>query len=149
MFIINFFLNTKYLLLNNNKVIAMLRVRKYRIYPTEEQRKAIMTTFGCARVVYNACLDAYNQHYTEWKKGGKLPDTFDNSLPKVSELKPEKPWLAEADSLALGQARLNFINALDAFYKSRSGERKGQKVGFPKYKKTWEMPICLHNGESG
>ena len=113
----------------------MVKVFKFRIYPTEQQKKVIMITFGCARVVYNACLDTYNQHYTEWKNNGKLPNTFDNSLPKISELKPTMPWLAEADSVALSNAIRHFYNALDAFYKSRSGERKGQKIGFPKHKK--------------
>ena len=127
----------------------MVKAIQYRIYPTREQKEAMMVTFGCARVVYNACLDAYNRHYTEWKEGGKVADTFDNSLPLVSELKKDMPWLAKADSLALGQARLNFMNALDAFYKSRSGERKGRKVGFPKHKKRGKARFSYTTANQG
>jgi len=113
----------------------MLVVRKYRIYPTETQKNTIMVTFGCARAVYNACLDAQNQHYEQWKNNGKTEGAFNNSLPKISELKPKMPWLAKADSLALGMARLYFISALNAFFESRAGKRKGPKIHYPKHKK--------------
>jgi putative transposase len=110
-------------------------VRQYRIYPDEKQRQTIMQTFGCVRAVYNACLDAINQHYQEWVEKGKPEGQLDTSTPKISELKPDKPWFANADSLALSVARMDFFNALDSYYKSRNGQRKGQKVGFPKHKK--------------
>ena len=113
----------------------MLVNRKYRIYPTEEQKKTIMITFGCARVVYNACLDARNQHYEQWKNAGKPEGGFDNSLPKISELKSMMPWLAQSDSLALSCAKMNFISALNAFFDSLSGKRKGPKIHYPKHKK--------------
>ena len=110
-------------------------VRQYRIYPDEKQKETIMQTFGCVRVVYNSCLDAIRLHYQEWVDKGKSEGQFDNTIPKVSELKLERPWFSNADSLALGASRMNFIDALNSYYASKKGQRKGEKVGFPKHKK--------------
>ena len=94
-----------------------------------------MQTFGCVRVVYNACLDTRNQHYKEWVENGKPEGQLNTTIPKVSELKTTRPWFANADSLALGAARMDFFNAVDAYFKSKNGQQKGKNVGFPKHKK--------------
>lgn len=104
---------------------------KYRIYPDAEQKQKMMQFFGCVRVVYNMCLDNYCQKYEEWKKNG----TDIGKTPLVTEFKKEKFFLKDCDNAALAYARSNFEKALSDFFKSKKGERKGKRVGFPKHKK--------------
>ncbi|MBR6517591.1 MAG: helix-turn-helix domain-containing protein, partial [Bacilli bacterium] len=44
----------------------MYKAYKYRIYPNKEQRQKFMQFFGCARLVYNKCIDWYSEAYKEW-----------------------------------------------------------------------------------
>lgn len=104
---------------------------KYRIYPNKEQRQKMMQFFGCVRVVYNMCLDHYCEEYKEWKENGKEIE----KTPLVTVFKKEKDFLKDCDNAALAYARSNFEKALSDFFKSKKGERKGRKVGFPKHKK--------------
>lgn len=112
----------------------MIKAFKFRLYPNEQQKRAIMVTFGCARVVYNACIDARNEQYKAWIDNGRQ-GKFESTTPKVKELKKTRPWLKEADSLALANAVMYFYGALKAYFDSKSGKRKGPKVRFPKHKK--------------
>ncbi|MBR6516123.1 MAG: helix-turn-helix domain-containing protein, partial [Bacilli bacterium] len=61
----------------------MYRAYKYRIYPNKEQRQKFMQFFGCARLVYNKCIDWYSEAYKEWKENG----TPIGKLPLVTEFK--------------------------------------------------------------
>jgi putative transposase len=55
-------------------------------------------------------------------------------VPTEASLKKELPYLKEVDSIALQQSRLRLQVANDNFYKSRSGKRKGPRIGAPKFK---------------
>ena len=119
----------------------MRRGYKYRIYPTSEQSQAIARNVGCARFVYNALLDDYKQ---------QLDNGLKPVVKKVTEVKTEHLFLNEADSLALSDARLHLCQALDNFFKSRSGKRKGKRVKFPKrhkkHKCKWRYTTNNQNG---
>lgn len=113
----------------------MTAVRKYRIYPTQEQQSAILQTCGCCRVVYNACIEAYNTNYNNWVEQGKPQGEMDDDIPTARQIQDDgRPWMKAADALAVSDARMNFFKALNAFFASRNGKRKGRKVGFPKFK---------------
>ena len=60
---------------------------------------------------------------------------YEHKYKEVSAYKKEYVWLKEADSQALAWEKVKLLNAYSNFYKSLNGERKGEKVGFPKYKK--------------
>lgn len=102
----------------------MYKAFKYRLLPDEEQLSQIKMNCGCSRVVYNNLLAVV----VDKLKVGEPP-----SVPVVTSLYEEFPFLKNADSLALANSRLNLNNALSGFWKSRKGTRKG-KLGFPKYK---------------
>lgn len=51
------------------------------------------------------------------------------------QYKEEFEWLKEVDSTALQQSRMDLTKAYSNFFKSLKGQRKGSKVGFPKFKK--------------
>lgn len=109
----------------------MLKGQSYRIYPTEEQEQKFRMFFGCARSMYNKCLGWYQDAYKEWKENG----TDIGPLPYVTAFKKEFEYFKECDNAAILFSRANFETALKNFFKSKKGERKGRKVGFPKFKK--------------
>ena len=106
---------------------------KTRIYPSEEQKVILDKTFGCCRVVYNERLTEHINYSNTYKDNPNKPK-FKGTLPK--ELREKKyPWLGEDTiSEALVQSQRNCESAYSNFFKSRKGQRKGKKVGRPKFK---------------
>ena len=106
---------------------------KVRLYPSEEQKVVLNKTFGCCRVVYNERL-AEHINYSDTYKDNPNKPKFKGTLPK--ELREKKyPWLGEGTiSEALMQSQRNCESAYSNFFKSRKGQRKGKKVGYPKFK---------------
>ena len=106
---------------------------KLRIYPSEEQKVVLNKTFGCCRVVYNERLSEHINYYNTYKDNPNRPK-FKGTLPK--ELREKKyPWLNE-DTIAeaLIQSQRNCEQAYSNFFKSLKNQRKGKKVGYPKFK---------------
>ena len=101
----------------------LLLAYKYRIYPNKEQQIFIEKTFGCCRFVYNQTL-AYKKDL--YKKEKKTMSKFDCNNYCNQILKPQYPWLREADSCAL----INSIFHMDAAYQNffKYG------FGYPKFK---------------
>lgn len=114
----------------SHKVHKALKVR---VYPSEEQKVILNKTFGCCRVVYNERLAEHINYYNTYGDNPNKPK-FKGTLPK--ELRETKyPWLGE-DTIAeaLIQSQRNCEQAYTNFFKSYKGQRKGKKVGRPKYK---------------
>src|SRR5574344_1453677 len=106
---------------------------KVRLYPSEEQKVILNKTFGCCRVVYNERLAEHDDYSNTYRDNPSKPK-FKGIL--VKELREKKyPWLGE-DTIAeaLIQSQRNCENAYSNFFKSRKGQRKGRKVGYPKFK---------------
>jgi len=96
---------------------------RYRIYPDKDQRQKLAATFGCARFVYNKCLDEHERRYAA---GEKYASKTDMNNYCVRTLKKEFPFLKEVDKFALTNAVFN----LDKGY-----QRMFRKQGrHPKYK---------------
>ena len=114
---------------------------KLRIYPTEEQSQLLNQTFGCCRKLYNEHLQERNEFYIEnilpipkEERESKSKDIYKNFKPKTEkEWKEIYPYMKEASSAALQQARIDCDQAFVNFFKSSNGNRKG-KSGFPKFK---------------
>ena len=114
---------------------------KLRIYPTEEQSQLLNQTFGCCRKLYNEHLQERNEFYIEnilpipkEEREIKSKDIYKNFKPKTEkEWKEIYPYMKEASSAALQQARIDCDQAFVNFFKSNNGNRKG-KSGFPKFK---------------
>lgn len=106
---------------------------KVRLYPSEEQKVILNKTFGCCRVVYNERLTEHINYSNTYRDNPNKPK-FKGTLPK--ELRETKyPWLGE-DTIAeaLMQSQRRCEQAYSNFFNSRKGQRKGKKVGYPKYK---------------
>ena len=114
----------------SHKVHKALKVR---LYPSEGQKETLNKTFGCCRVVYNERLSEHINYYNLYKDNPDRPK-FKGLLPK--ELRETKyPWLGDNTiSEALMQSLNNCESAYSNFFKSIKGNRKGRKVGYPKFK---------------
>ena len=114
----------------SHKVHKALKVR---LYPSEEQKVILNKTFGCCRVVYNERLTEHINYYNTYKDNPDRPK-FKGTLPK--ELREKKhPWLGE-DTIAeaLIQSQRNCEQAYSNFFRSLKKQRRGRKVGYPKFK---------------
>lgn len=99
----------------------MLKAYKYRLYPTEDQRKKIDHSIGVCRLVYNLALEVKMRAY---KEHGVKMSSFDLCYQLV-DLKREFTWIDEVDSQAL-QASVKKVDiAFKNFFRG---------AGYPKYK---------------
>lgn len=107
--------------------MEQMKTYKFRIYPSEVQKKIIEKSFGCTRFVYNNMLSLQIKTYEE---EGKCHSKYD-LVKMIPSLKKENEWLKEVDSTCL-QAT---IDDLDSAYSNFFREiKKGNNQGFPKYK---------------
>ena len=111
---------------------GMLLRYRYRIDPTPSQRQALARAFGCARVVYN---DALAERRRASLAGDKLSDTeLQRRVVTLAKTRPGRAWLAEVASVALVQACQDARRAYRNWFDSRSGRRKGRRVGRPRFR---------------
>ena len=103
---------------------------QYRFYPTDQQKQSLAQLFGCVRVVYNDALAIC-------KNAEKNPTIGDLQKIVITQAKktPERDWLKGVSNSPLQQSIADLGVAFKNFFDSCSGRRKGQKVGYPKFKK--------------
>ena len=100
------------------RIVLRSIVRKYRIYPNNEQEVFFAKCFGSVRFIYNKMLSEKQEYYKETGKSLRITP---------AKYKKEFLWLKEVDSLALSNAQLHLETAYKNFFRDKS-------VGFPKYK---------------
>ena len=115
-----------------------MKVFKYRIFPTAEQKEEILLNINCSKYVFNFFLatqkrkdemwyiveEMVQQGYFEennWK--GKFFNVFE-SKNALKELKKNHHWLKKADSIALQASIENLGNAYNKYYKHIGGKPK-------------------------
>lgn len=103
----------------------MKRAYKYRIYPTEEQKKFFNTSFAANRWFYNYALDKINKAYSETKEHLSAQYQVARELPQLKKEENTK-WINQADAMSF----IYTSQALDAAFKKFFKEKKG----FPKFK---------------
>ncbi|WP_017586074.1 RNA-guided endonuclease InsQ/TnpB family protein [Nocardiopsis ganjiahuensis] len=120
----------------------------YRIYPDGEQRLALARLFGCVRVVFNDALERTAAIKASNKLLGpprartaqgpyqRVPKNADLSRELIAQAKktPEREWLSEVSAVPLQQALRDLDQAWAAYEDSKTGKRKGPKVGAPRFK---------------
>ena len=97
--------------------VTMYRSEKYAFRGKKcpgEKRGFFFRNFGCSRKVYNLYTAFYCDRLEEaGYRGGEKPPRI--TLPEVSSFKKDHPYLKEADSLALANAKLDFQEAVRRF----------------------------------
>ena len=96
---------------------------KVRIYPNREQKILLDKTFGANRFVYNYFLNLKSKLYEFYKLGL----SYNHSSKVLTELKRQKTWLKDVDSISLQQTLRDLDSAYQNFF---SGKSK-----YPKFKK--------------
>ena len=96
---------------------------KVRIYPTQEQRVLLEKTFGANRFVYNYFLNLKSKLYEFYK----IRLSYTNSSKVLTELKKQKTWLREVDSVSLQQTLRDLDSAYQNFFNGRGK--------YPKFKR--------------
>jgi len=89
----------------------------YRIYPTEEQQKALEQHFGACRFIYNRFLHIRQTMYEKFKisiSRGYLDDLLSEN--KGGYFKELYPWLKDVNSQSLQQANKNLDTAYQRFF---------------------------------
>lgn len=110
----------------------MIRAHKIRLNPTPEQEIYFRKSAGTARFVYNWGLNRWKE-----AKAQGLSEYGVMAIKKeFNGLKEEQyPWVYEVGKGACEYAFMNLGKALKNYFDSKSGKRKGNKVGFPNFKK--------------
>jgi len=96
---------------------------KVRIYPTRWQRVLLEKTFGANRFVYNYFLNLKSKLYEFYR----INLSYNNSSKVLTELKKQKTWLRDVDSVSLQQTLKDLDIAYLNFF---SGKSK-----YPKFKR--------------
>ena len=106
---------------------------RYRLCPSPGERRSLARVFGCARIVYNDCLRLREECHAAEER---ISDTdVQRRVITLAKLTPEREWLAEVSSVALVQACNDARRAYRNFYSSLSGNRKGRRVGHPRFRR--------------
>lgn len=122
----------------------MIRAHKIRLNPTPEQEIYLRKATGTKRFVYNQALDL-------WKWGKALGATEFGIMEikrQFNLFKAEQyPWMYEVAKDVFEGAFQDLAAALKNYFDSKSGKRKGIKMGFPKYKskKNQKQSFRLNN----
>lgn len=91
---------------------------KYRIFPTDEQKKQLAQTFGCVRLTFNTMLDVRTKAWQQDKHRLSYHDT----AKMLTELKKQEDriFLNDVSSVCLQQALRNLETAFRNFFAGRA-----------------------------
>ena len=126
--------------------------------PTVEQQQALARHAGAARFAFNQCLQTVKAGLTHrktdasidvpwtafdlinvfntWKQSEDAGRVFAiDATGEADVVVTGLPWRAEVCQQVFEEAAVDCGRALAAWSDSRSGKRKGKKVGFPRFKK--------------
>jgi len=111
---------------------AMLRAHKIRLNPTPAQQAYFRKAAGTARFVYNWGLHEVKRAL----EADRTPARALDLKARFNALKRQQfPWVYDVTKCVVEGAFRNLAAALANFRASKRGERKGNKLGFPKFKK--------------
>lgn len=115
--------------MSNKKV---KRAFKFRFYPTPEQEKELLHTWGCVRLVYNKAL---NMRHTAWYKNQERVNYSQTSAALTQWKKQDDlSFLKEVAAVPLQQCLRNLQAAFTNFFEKRTGypkfkSRKNSRLG--------------------
>lgn len=104
------------------------RAYKVELNPSNKQRTLLEKSAGVARFAYNWGL---NERIELYKSEKKSLTAIDQHKILCSKKKTEFPWMYEVSKMAPQEALRDLDTAFKNFFR---GIKKGQKVGFPKFK---------------
>ena len=112
---------------------------KVQLDPTPRQARLLRSHAGAARFAYNAGL----AHVKDMLENGELPEWSHYSLVRwwnankdTLAVNPDTGavWWSQNSKEAYSMALRDLAQGLSNWSKSRKGQRKGRRVGFPRFK---------------
>src|SRR4030042_5665271 len=104
------------------------RAYKVELNPNNKQSTLLEKSAGVARFVYNWGL---RERISLYEKEKKCLTAINQHKILCSKKKTEFPWMYEVSKMAPQEALMNLDTAFKNFFR---GIKKGQKVGFPRFK---------------
>lgn len=124
----------------------MLEAVKVALDPTPRQERLLESHAGAARFAYNAGLAHVKdmlerQEKPEWSYYALRRWWNANKDALAVSMETGKPWWPENSKESYNSGLESLADALKNFSKSRKGQRKGRRMGFPRFKsKDGTMP---------
>ena len=119
-----FFWSTAFFVDGRRTTMLKIKGYKFKLEPTFDQHVLFCRTFGCVRFVYNHFLSLCKNIYE--LEGSSI--SYGKQASMLVELKKEKDFLKEVDSIALQQALKHLQKAYKNFFEH-------PETGYPKFKK--------------
>jgi putative transposase len=114
--------------------VKVTQAYRFALDPTPAQERALRSHAGASRFAWNwalaKCIERYEAE-RRWYSGAELHRLW-NAEKKAD---PALAWWGENSKCAYQESFRDLDRALRDFIKSRKGERKGRRLGFPKFKK--------------
>ena len=104
------------------------RAYKVELKPNNKQRTLLEKSAGTARFAYNWGL---NKRINQYKEEKTTASAIDQHKELCTVKKTEFPWMYEVSKMAPQEALRDLDSAFKYFFR---GIKKGQKIGFPKFK---------------
>ncbi len=114
--------------------MKVIQAYRFALDPAPSQERALRSHAGAARFAWNWGLARCKQRYEaegRWYGAAELHRLW-NAEKKAD---PVLAWWAENSKCVYQEAFRNLDRALSDFIKSKKGQRKGRRLGFPKFKK--------------
>lgn len=102
---------------------------KYRIYPTEEQKKYFDKAFAANRWWWNYQLEKIDKHYKETKEHLSGQYKIARELPQLKK-EEETKWIAGVDAMSFIYTSQALDNAFKKFFKKQGGYPKFKARGY-------------------
>jgi putative transposase len=116
------------------RAVKVIQAFRFALDPSPAQERALRSHAGAARFAWNwglaRCLERHAAE-RKWYSAGELHKLW-NAEKKAD---PGLGWWAENSKCAYQEAFRNLDRALRDYVKSKKGERKGRRLGFPRPKK--------------
>jgi len=114
--------------------VSVIRAYRFALEPTPAQERALWSHAGAARFAWNWGLARCQERYAaegKWYSGAGLHRLWNAEKRRD----PALDWWGQNSKCAYQEAFRDLDRALRDFVKSRKGERKGRRLGFPRFKK--------------
>jgi len=112
--------------------MLVTKAYKYELDPNNCQRSSLHQHAGIARFVYNWGLDQRISLFKNNQGKARFTDAMKQHRLLNSLKKTQFPWMYESSKCAPQEALRDLHRAFQNFYR---GRKKGQKVGFPRFKR--------------
>jgi putative transposase len=114
--------------------VKVTQAYKFALEPTPAQERALRSHAGAARFAWNWGLAKCRERYEVERKWYSAID-IQKMWNAEKRADPALAWWSENSKCAYQGAFRDLDRALKDFIRSRKGERKGRKLGFPRFKK--------------